>query len=278
MPARGVVRGRGPALYWEPTTGRTEDSGRTQLGNGGGPPLDRSDAGKGREAARGLGPEGPAHAVAWSGGKDSTLALHRARTAGLRVTTLASVVDGDTGRIPYHGTRADVLRAQASALGLDLALARTAEGRGFEEAFTGLLEELSAGGIEGMVFGNVHLADVRAWWEKRVSAAGLEHVEPLWGGDPARLVREYVGLGYRSRVVSVLLDSPADPGWLGRELDRELLEEIAARGGVDPCGERGEFHTVCRDGPLFLRPVDLRAGETSEVEGHRILDLAPAGG
>lgn len=229
-------------------------------------------------ARRGRGPSGPAHAVAWSGGKDSTLALHRARTAGLRVTTLASVVDGESDRIPYHGTRADVLRAQASALGLDLALARTGTDRGFEEAFTGLLEELAADGVAGMVFGNVHLADVRAWWEKRVSAAGLEHVEPLWGGDPGRLVREYVQLGYRSRVVSVLLDSPADPAWLGRELDRELVEEMAARPELDPCGERGEFHTVCRDGPLFLEPVELRAGDTSEVEGHRILDLAPAGG
>ena len=223
--------------------------------------------GKGRE---------PAHAVAWSGGKDSTLALHRARTAGRRVTHLVSVVDGDTDRIPYHGTRADVLAAQAEALGLELTLARTGgPERGFEEAFTGLLEDLSGRGIAGLVFGNVHLADVRAWWEKRVTAAGLEHVEPLWGGEPGRLVREYVQLGYRSRVVSVLLDSPADPAWLGRELDRELLEEIAGRPEVDPCGERGEYHTVCRDGPLFLEAVELRSGATSEVEGHRILDLSP---
>lgn len=228
--------------------------------------------------APGRGPGGPAYAVAWSGGKDSTLALHRARTSGLRVTGLVSVVDGETGRIPYHGTRAEVLGAQASALGLDLELGRTAPDRGFEEVFEDLLDDLSADGIRGVVFGNVHLADVRAWWEKRVKAAGLEHVEPLWGGDPGRLVREYVGLGYRSRVVSVLLDSPADPGWLGRELDETLLEEIGARPAVDPCGERGEFHTVCRDGPLFLEAVELRAGSTEEVEGHRILDLSPAEG
>lgn len=232
-------------------------------------PSDRSQA---------RGPEGPAYALAWSGGKDSALALHRARTGGLRVTRLVSVVDGEADRIPYHGTRAGVLAAQASALGLELELARTGPERGFEEAFTGLLEGLAGEGVEGVVFGNVHLADVRAWWEKRVRAAGLEHVEPLWGGDPGRLVREYVQLGYRSRVVSVLLDSPADPAWLGRELDRELLEEIGERLEVDPCGERGEFHTVCRDGPLFLRAVELKEGETTEVEGHRILDLSPREG
>lgn len=238
----------------------------------------RSDEPSPCPAASDAGPGGPPYAVAWSGGKDSTLALHRARTAGLRVTHLASVVDGESDRIPYHGTRAGVLAAQADALGLELALARTGPERGFEEAFTGLLEELSAGGIEGMVFGNVHLADVRAWWEKRVGAAGLEHVEPLWGGDPARLVREFVQLGYRSRVVSVLLDSPADPGWLGRDVDRALMEEITGRPEVDPCGERGEFHSVCHDGPLFLRAVQLEAGDTSEVEGHRVLDLSPTAG
>ena len=240
--------------------------------------MDRRSRDDREESAPGEGPAGPAYAVAWSGGKDSTLALHRARTGGLRVTHLVSVVDGESDRIPYHGTSAEVLVAQSEALDLELELARTRPDRDFEASFEGLLEKLALAGIRGVVFGNVHLADVRAWWEKRVGAAGLEHVEPLWGGEPARLVREYVQLGYRSQVVSVLLDSPADPAWLGRELDRELLEEIAAREEVDPCGERGEFHTVCRDGPLFLRPVELRAGETSEVEGHRILDLSPMTG
>lgn len=240
--------------------------------------MDHSVADEASGPTPGSGPGGPAYAVAWSGGKDSTLALHRARTAGLRVTRLASMVDGETDRVPYHGTRADVLAAQASALGLELELGRTGPGAGFEQVFTDLLDELSAEGVRGVVFGNVHLADVRAWWEKRVGAAGLEHVEPLWGGDPGRLVREYVRLGYRSRVVSVLLDSPADPAWLGRELDGELLEEIGRRPEVDPSGEHGEFHTVCHDGPLFLRSVELEAGDTTEVEGHRILDLSPATG
>lgn len=222
----------------------------------------------------GGGPTGPPWAVAWTGGKDSTLALHRSRTAGRRVTRLVAVVDGETGRVPYHGTRAGVLAAQASALGLTLELGRTGPERDFETTFVQLLDRLAADGIEGLVFGNVHLADVRAWWEKRVRAAGLEHEEPLWGGDPGRLTREFVQLGYRARVVSVQSDSPADRGWLGRELDPELLAEIRARPELDPCGERGEFHTVCRDGPLFLHGVDLREGEKLEVEGHELLDLS----
>lgn len=221
---------------------------------------------------------GAAYALAWSGGKDSALALHRSRIAGRRVTHLLSIVDGPSGRVPYHGVRRELLRAQADALGVELVLrdASGEAGSGFEEAFRDALGELSERGLRGLVFGNIHLDDVRAWYEERVTGAGLEHVEPLWGGDPARLVREFVRLGYRSRVVSVQLDSDADPDWLGRDLDAELLERLAARPDVDPCGEKGEFHSFCWDGPLFRAAVDTVEDGTLEVEGHRILDLRPA--
>ena len=217
--------------------------------------------------------EGPAYALAWSGGKDSSLALHRSRIEGRRVTHLLSIVDGRSGRVPYHGLRGELLRAQAEALGLELVLRETSDGAGFEEVFLDALTELSDLGLRGLVFGNIHLDDVRAWYEERVTDAGLEHVEPLWGGDPARLIREFVRLGYRSRVVSVQLDSPADPAWLGRDLDAEMLELLAGRPDVDPCGEKGEFHSFCWDGPLFRTPVAAAGDDTVEIEGHRILDL-----
>lgn len=220
--------------------------------------------------------DGPAYALAWSGGKDSTLALHRSRVEGRRVTHLLSICDGPSGRIPYHGVRAELLRAQADALGLDLELGETSGDAGFEEVFLEALVRLADRGIRGLVFGNIHLDDVRAWYEERVTGAGLEHVEPLWGGKPARLVREFVGLGYRSRVISVQLESAADPGWLGRDLDGELLELIAGRPEVDPCGEKGEFHSFCWDGPLFRRAVETTEDGRLEMEGHRILDLRAA--
>lgn len=217
--------------------------------------------------------DGPAYALAWSGGKDSTLALHRSRIEGRRVTHLLSIFDGASGRVPYHGVRGELLRAQADALGLELVLRETSDGAGFEAVFVDALDDLSERGIEGLVFGNIHLEDVRAWYEERVTGAGLEHVEPLWGGDPSRLVREFVRLGYRSRVISVQLDSPVDPDWLGRDLDAELLELIAGRPEVDPCGEKGEFHSFCWDGPLFRSAVETAEDGQLEMEGHRILDL-----
>lgn len=212
-------------------------------------------------------------AMAWSGGKDSTLACHRARTGGRRVTHLFSVYDGASGRLGFHGVPKELLAAQARALGLEPVLEPAGED-GFEEAFGRALDRLSDAGVSGVIFGNIHLEDVRDWYEERTRARGFEHIEPLWGGPPARLAREFVTLGYRARVVSVLLEE-GDPAWLGRELDLEFVEAVEALEGVDPGGERGEFHSFAWDGPLFRHPVPVVAGEEREREGHRYLDLQP---
>lgn len=236
---------------------------------------------RGGGSDRGARPDDrPGYALASSGGKDSTLALHRARTRGLRVSHLLCVVDAETGRIPYHGVRGEMMAAQADALGLELvreeADGAEGPGAGFEAALLRGLDRLVGAGVHGVVFGNIHLEEIRAWYEERVAGRGLEHVEPLWQGEPARLVREFVRLGYRGSVVSVMLED-GDAGWLGRDLDAGLLEEIAEREDVDPCGERGEFHSFVWDGPLFHHPVARSRGETMEVEGHRFVDLVPGG-
>lgn len=228
--------------------------------------------------ARPKGDDRPAYALASSGGKDSTLALHRAVTRGMRVTHLLGVVDEESGRVPYHGLRRELLGAQAEALGLEAVLEQAGPD-GFEEALSRGLDRLVDDGVRGVVFGNIHLEDIREWYEERVTGRGLEHVEPLWQGDPARLAREFVHFGYRGRIISVNLED-GEPDWLGRDVDAGLLEEIVSRPEIDPCGERGEFHSFVWDGPLFRRPVRTREGGTMEMEGHRLLDLVPeaAGG
>lgn len=216
---------------------------------------------------------GPPHAVAWSGGKDSTQALHRARARGLGVTHLFNIFEGSSGRVRFHGVRRELIAAQARALGLEL-IQRSTTPEDFEAAFSGALDRLSELGVRGVIFGNIHLEDIRAWYESRTTARGFEHVEPLWGEEPLELARRIAALGYRSVVVSVDLER-GDPGWLGRELDAELVQAMADRPGVDPCGERGEYHTFVWDGPLFRQPVAFRTGDRVDMEGHRFLDLLP---
>jgi diphthamide synthase (EF-2-diphthine--ammonia ligase) len=108
------------------------------------------------------------------------------------------------------------------------------------------------------VLGDIHLADVRAWYEERVLAAGLAHVEPLWGEPPLALLDEFVAGGGRAVVTCVELEK-LDGDWLGRVIDRAFVRDVAAA-GVDACGENGEYHSFAFAGPVFRSPVQWTAG------------------
>lgn len=206
-----------------------------------------------------------------SGGKDGTLAFDRATRSGLKIRYLANIYEGSTGRVRFHGIRKELIALQAESLGLELVSGHTTP-EAFEPVFLRTLQALKAKGCDGVVFGNIHLADVRAWYEERVLAAGLDHIEPLWGDAPIELVHEVVERGYRALLVSVDLKQQA-AGMLGRELDADLLTEIGITEDLDPCGERGEYHTYVFDGPTFRKPIPITKGPTVEIDGHRFIDL-----
>jgi uncharacterized protein (TIGR00290 family) len=214
------------------------------------------------------------YALMSSGGKDSTLALDRARRLGLDVRFLANIYDGSSGRVRHHGVRRELIEAQAASLGLECIQAGSGPEE-FEVAFASVLDILKARGCQGLVFGNIHLEDVRGWYERRVRARGLEHVEPLWGEPGIELVHEVVERGYRVVVVGVDLHRPAAT-FLGRELDADLLTEIGITDELDAAGECGEYHTFVYDGPSFAYPLLIRPGKPVDVEGHRFLDLTLA--
>lgn len=215
------------------------------------------------------------YALSWSGGKDSTLALDRAVREGLDVRYLFNIYEGNSERVRFHGVRRALIQAQADALGLELIHSHT-HPEDFDAAFSSTLNTLRARGVDGILFGNIHLADIRAWYEERTTAKGFRHGEPLWNADPAALVDELIARGYRAKVVSVNLEL-GDTAWLGRELDAGLAAELKGKQGIDPAGESGEYHTFVFDGPLFRSPVEFRVGEPFEREGHLLLDLLAAG-
>jgi uncharacterized protein (TIGR00290 family) len=215
------------------------------------------------------------YALMSSGGKDCTLALDRARRLGYDVRYMANIYDGATGRVRFHGIRRELVEVQAAALGLTAMLKHT-NPVDFEPVFLELLADMKTQGIAGVLFGNIHLTDVRSWYEERVTATGLEHVELVWGEPPMELLYEIVERGYHGLLVSVDLSQRAS-GFLGRELDADLLTEIGITDDLDPCGEQGEFHTFVYDGPEFQHAVRFDVGETVEHEGHRFLDLVPPG-
>jgi diphthine-ammonia ligase len=144
--------------------------------------------------------------------------------------------------------------------------------RNFEAAFQSALQELKRQDIKGICFGNIHLSDIREWYESRTTSNGFQHVEPLWGSSPEALISEFIGRGHRARVVSVFLKH-GKREWLGQEFTEKFAAELSAEPEVDLCGERGEYHSFTFAGPLFREELPLCSHATFEREGHLILDL-----
>ena len=222
-----------------------------------------------------------AHAVMWSGGKDSALALWRARERGVDIRWLLTVYDSATERVRFHATPIDSIKAQAHAARLELVPVPTTW-EGFDAALGTALADLKERGCGGLIFGDIHLADVRAWYEERTRAAGLEHVEPLWGEDPRTLIAEFVRVGGRA-VVTCVETAKLDAMWLGRTIDEAFVSDIA-KTGIDPCGENGEYHSFAFAGPFFAEPVAWRFGgrrddgRFAQVEVQAAHDPAPIRG
>jgi diphthine-ammonia ligase len=209
-------------------------------------------------------------AISFSGGKDSMLALDRAIRAGYSIDYLLTLYDQASGRVRFHGVPIEHIQAQADALGIPL-LSYPNTPSTFEPIFLQALSDLRKRNISTIIFGNIHLADVRAWYEERTTAAGLIHREPLWGESPGKLVRECISLGYKARLTCIEL-ARARPEWLGALLDEKLAQEFEEV-GIDLCGERGEYHTFVYAGPLFKRELPVRMGAIVAMDGFRMRDV-----
>jgi uncharacterized protein (TIGR00290 family) len=210
------------------------------------------------------------YALMWSGGKDCALALDRARRSGLDVDRLISFYDSATKRVRFHATRVEMLEAQAAAIGVELHAIPTSWPE-MEASLGRELASLHQEGFAGVVLGDIHLADVRDWYETRVVVAGLEHVEPIWGEQPPALLAEFIASGGRAVVTCVEL-SKLDASWLGRVTDEQFAAGIG-KTGVDACGENGEYHSFAFAGPVFKGPVSWMAGERRLDGGFAQLDL-----
>lgn len=209
-------------------------------------------------------------ALSFSGGKDSLLALDRAVRANRHVDYLVTLYDAMSERVRFHGVPLALIQAQAEALGIPL-LSYATTPENFESVFLQSLADLHQDGVSAILFGNIHLEDVRAWYEERTTAAGLTHLEPLWGEAPGMLVRECIARGYTATITSIELGR-AKPAWLGATLTEPLVEDFE-RTGIDPCGERGEYHTFVSAGPLFARPLPIQLGGVVTQSGYWLVDI-----
>jgi uncharacterized protein (TIGR00290 family) len=230
----------------------------------------------------------------WSGGKDSALALHHIQNtpSGIRINRLVTCVSRAFDRVSMHGVRRELIAAQAAALGLPVEFvvippaedptcppAHSTPGTTFppndvySAAMLAAFARLKADGVEVIAFGDIYLADLRAYRDALLKHAGLEGAYPLWGRDTGELYDEFGRLGFRAVTVCVDTARLTDEH-LGRELDPAFRTSLPPES--DPCGERGEYHSFAFAGPTFTRPVAFTPGDVHRQPPFAFLELFPA--
>jgi uncharacterized protein (TIGR00290 family) len=215
--------------------------------------------------------------VAWSSGKDSAWTLHRLlQTTEVEVVGLLTTFNAAFDRVAMHAVRHSLVDAQAEAAGLPLRavpLPWPCSNADYERIMGEVVRSAAADGIEAIAFGDLFLADIRAYRERQLTGTGIEPLFPLWEIPTDRLAREMIAGGLKARLTCI------DPTKLprefaGREFDLKLLEDLPE--GVDPCGENGEFHSFVYDGPMFRAPIAIESGEVVERDGFIFADLLRA--
>jgi len=234
-------------------------------------------------------------ALLWSGGKDSALAIYRIRQnhPDLALVTLVTCLSQAYDRVSMHGVRRELIAEQAAALGLPVSfvvipsaenppcpIVHTTPGTAFppndvySTAMLAEFDRLKAQGIEVVAFGDIFLEDLRAYRDKLLAQAGLVGSYPLWGMDTEELFAEFVALGFSALTVCVDKGRLSEHH-LGRRLDGAFRDSLPAE--VDPCGERGEYHSFTFDGPLFQRPVPFALGDIHHHDPFAFQELIPGG-
>lgn len=197
----------------------------------------------------------------WSGGKDSALALYKALRSGLYdIVALLTTVNRDSMRSTMHALPEDLLRRQADSIGIPLyVVPLTPQGtmQEYEGAMLRATEHFAGQGVTHFIFGDIYLEDVRDSRIRNLSPAGIEVVEPLWGLGTEEVMEEFLASGLRTVIVTTAAER-LDESFIGRHIDRSLLHDLPP--GVDPCGENGEYHTLCYAGGMFREPVAYSLG------------------
>jgi len=216
----------------------------------------------------------PKALIAWSSGKDSAFSLHEVRRAGqYDVVGALTTVTETFARVSMHGVRREILDAQLDAAGLPATIVPIpypCPNEIYEARMEVALATAKTNGITHIIFGDLFLEDVRAYREQKLAGTGITPLFPLWGRPTDALAREMIAAGVETYLSTVDLKKlPAS--FAGRRFDAALLADFSP--DIDPCGERGEFHSCVTAGPMFARRIAVTVGERVERDGFAYADL-----
>jgi uncharacterized protein (TIGR00290 family) len=219
----------------------------------------------------------PKALISWSSGKDSAFALDEVRRAGeFAVVGALTTVTETFGRVSIHGVREEILLAQLDAAGLPpriVPIPYPCPNEIYEARMGEAVASAVREGVTHIIFGDLFLADIRAYREQKLAGTGITPIFPLWERPTLPLAQDMISRGMEAYLSTVDLKKlPAE--FAGRKFDLQLLADLP--GGVDPCGENGEFHTCVAAGPMFAHSLELTAGERVERDGYAYCDLVLA--
>jgi uncharacterized protein (TIGR00290 family) len=227
----------------------------------------------------------------WSGGKDSSYALYKILSEKqFDVRYLLTTVNEKFERISMHGVRQELLHLQSASLGIPLLKVFVNEGTNtdYEQQMEKTLLVAKAEGIDNVIFGDIFLEDLRVYREKNLAKVGMKGVFPLWKVDTLWMINDFITKGFKT-ITCCINDGFLSEDWVGKKIDEAFINELPET--VDPCGENGEFHTFCFEGPIFHEKITFTIGEkvykplvittdsvfssTSSTKGFWFCDLLP---
>ena len=215
--------------------------------------------------------------LAWSGGKDSAITLYEIQQRPeYQVVSLLTTLTADYDRVSMHGVRRALLEQQAESLSIPLHevfISKEATNEEYASKMQAALTDFKKAGVSSVVFGDIHLEDVRKYREDNLYKAGMKAIFPIWGRDTAELTRSFIDLGFKA-IVTCVDSKVLDKTFAGRIIDESFMAQLPAN--VDPCGENGEFHSFVFDGPTFNSRIQYTVGQIVLRDSFYFCDLIPA--
>ncbi|HVA98133.1 MAG TPA: diphthine--ammonia ligase [Bacteroidia bacterium] len=197
----------------------------------------------------------------WSGGKDSALALYKVLQENkYEVVVLLTTMNETFKRVSMHGVREELLEMQADSIGIKLEKMYVKEGSNaeYEKKMEEFLLRYKAKGVEKIIFGDIFLDDLRAYREANLAKVNMQAIFPLWKKDTKKLIEEFLLLGFKT-IICCANDAYLTDKHVGEIITQKFINELP--NNVDPCGENGEFHTFCFEGPIFKKKISVTIGE-----------------
>ncbi len=198
----------------------------------------------------------------WSSGKDASLALYHLQKDGkYQIDRLLTSINAHHNRVSMHGLRRELLEQQIKSIGIPVTTVELPEEPTMEEynkIMNGTVKQLKSEGYSNCGFGDIFLEDLRTYREDQLKSLDIACHFPLWKRDSKKIISEFIKLGFKAIVICIKSEL-LDASFVGREVNESFINDLPPN--VDPCGENGEFHTFCFDGPIFTNPIKFEIGE-----------------